>query len=234
MIRVAIVEDDPVYCELLESYVARYGKEENLLIQVTPFSDGLEIAERYSAAFDIIFMDIQMKHLDGMDTARRIRQSDSSVVIIFITSLAQFALQGYQVEALSYVLKPVSYFAFAQEMKKAIRKIKGKSALFLHLFQDGKMVRLDVSDIFYIESQDHNVLYHAVDGSYQNRETLRSVEEKLTGRNFSRCNHSYLVNLAYVEKVEQNQVVVGGVPLRISRTRKKAFMDDLAGYIGKR
>ena len=128
MTRIAVVEDDSAYRRQLREYLQRYERESGEALSVTEFSDGLEIAEHYSSSYDIIFMDIQMSHLDGMQTAQRIRAQDKTVIIIFITNLAQFALQGYKVEALDYVLKPIQYFAFSQVLQKAVKKVRDSSA----------------------------------------------------------------------------------------------------------
>ena len=232
MFRIAVVEDDPGYRSKLKGYIADFEQECGEAFQMTAFSDGLEIAENYSAVYDIILMDIEMKHLDGMAAAKRIRALDKGVTIIFITNSAQFALQGYEVEALSYILKPISYFAFSQEMKKAVKRVKERSSFFLHVPQKDGMVRLDVSKLCYVESVGHNVIYHTETGEVVNREPLKSVEQKLAGLHFSRCNNGSLVNLAFVEKVDRDQVIVAGQALQISRPRRKGFMEDLAAYVG--
>lgn len=232
MIRIAVVEDDPGYQNKLKGYIADFEQEYGEAFQLATFSDGLEIAENYTAAYDVILMDIEMKHLDGMTAAKRIRTMDKNVTIIFITNSAQFALQGYEVEALSYILKPISYFAFSQEMKKAVKRVKERSSFFLHVPQKDGMVRLDVSKLCYVESVGHNVIYHMETGEVVNRETLKSVEQKLAGQNFSRCNNGSLVNLAFVEKVDRDQIIVAGQALQISRPRRKGFMEDLAAYVG--
>ena len=232
MFRIAVVEDDPGYRDKLKGYIADFEQECGEAFQLTTFSDGLEIVENYTAAYDVILMDIEMKHLDGMAAAKRIRAMDKNVTIIFITNSAQFALQGYEVEALSYILKPISYFAFSQEMKKAMKRVKERSSFFLHVAQKDGMVRLDVSKLCYVESVGHNVIYHMETGEVVNRETLKSVEQKLAGQNFSRCNNGSLVNLAFVEKVDRDQVIVAEQALQISRPRRKGFMEDLAAYVG--
>lgn len=232
MTRVAVVEDDAGYRKQLREYLQRYQQEYGETLEVVEFSDGLEIAEHYTPAYDIILMDIQMSNLDGMQTAERIRQQDRTVIIIFITNLAQFALQGYKVEALDYVLKPIRYFAFSQVLQKAVKKTRERSAYFLHLVQESRMLRLDVSKIIYLESQGHSVIYHTEDGDYTERSSLKQLEQKLEGRHFSRCNNCYLVNLARVEQVNQNVVTVSGRELQISRPRRKSFMEALAAYVG--
>lgn len=233
MIKIAVVEDDPAYRKRLNTFIQDYENETGERFKVTTFLDGLDIVEDCSTSYDIIFMDIQMKHLDGMQAARSTRKYDKNVIIIFITNLAQFAIQGYEVEALDYVLKPVNYFAFSQELQKAVRKVREKSSFYLNIIQESSMIRLDVSKINYVESQGHNIIYHTEEGIFRNRDSLKNVEQKLKGRKFSRCNNCYLVNLAYVEKVDKNIVTVSGEELQISRPKKKGFMEDLAAYVGR-
>ena len=232
MISIAIVEDDPKYSERLKKYIAGYAEEHGEQFRVTVFSDGIQIAEKGTDTFDIIFMDIQMEYMDGMKAAKEIRTRDSNVIIIFITNLAQYALQGYEVEALSYVLKPITYFAFSQELQRAVKRVRSKAAAKLRIPQDGGMIVLDSSRITYVEIDNHDVVYHTVIGNHTTRDSLKNIEEKLGGLNFFRCNSCYLVNLAYVEKIEKDTVVVAGDPLRISRPRRKAFLEALAAYIG--
>lgn len=232
MIRIAVVEDEPVYRKQLNTFIRDYEKSSGESFQVTEFADGLDIVEDYQAVYDIIFLDVRMKHLDGMQTARKIREYDRDVILIFITNMAEFAIQGYQVEALDYVLKPINYFAFSQELQKAVKKVKEKTAFFLHVMKESSMVRLDVATISYIESQGHNVVIHTKEEEIVSRDSLKNLEKKLAGRHFSRCNNCYLVNLALVERVDKNLVTVAGEELQISRTKRKAFMEELAQFIG--
>ena len=124
MTRIAIVEDEAAVREQLAGYV-------------TEFADGMEILEDYRPQFDIIFLDVEMKHLDGMETARRIRERDGGVLIVFITNMAQYAIRGYAVGALDYVLKPVPYFAFSQQLQKALGQLEKRERHYLAVAVDG-------------------------------------------------------------------------------------------------
>ena len=127
MIRVAIVEDDAEVQGVLQEYVRRYTRQYGTEFEVTVFADGVDILEDYRAVYDIIFLDVEMKHLDGMTTAERIRQMDADVILIFITNMAQYAIRGYSVGALDYVLKPVPYFAFSQQLLKAVARLEKRA-----------------------------------------------------------------------------------------------------------
>lgn len=129
MTRIAIVEDEAAVRGQLAGYVQRYTRQYGTPFEVTEFADGMEILEDYRPQFDIIFLDVEMKHLDGMETARRIRERDGGVLIVFITNMAQYAIRGYAVGALDYVLKPVPYFAFSQQLQKALGQLKSGSGI---------------------------------------------------------------------------------------------------------
>ena len=218
MIRVAIVEDEAAVRDQLMGYVQRYMRQYDAQIEVTMFTDGVEILEGYRPVYDIIFLDVEMQHLDGMETASRIRALDSDVLLIFITNMAQYAIKGYAVGALDYVLKPVPYFAFSQQLQKAAGQLARRARRYLAVPVDGGMRRLDEASVYYICSAPG---------------AQTACEEKLDPHGFARCNSGYLVNLAYVSSVRMNTVQVGPHQLQVSRPRRKAFLEALADYIGE-
>jgi len=122
MIRIALVEDDPAYAEQLLSYLKEYEKESKERISVQTFSDGEDIVTEYRADYDIILMDVEMKFMDGMSAAEEIRKMDTEVVIIFITNMPQYAIQGYRVDALDYEL--VDIFNWQEEAAGMISQME--------------------------------------------------------------------------------------------------------------
>ena len=232
MPRIAVVDDQPDMRQQLCSMIDQYSRENNCMLEVTTFSDGAQIITNYCKGFDIIFLDVEMKHLDGMETARRIRERDGGVLIVFITNMAQYAIRGYAVGALDYVLKPVPYFAFSQQLQKALGQLEKRERHYLAVAVDGGMRRLDAAEIYYLESEGHKVHFYTEKENFVVPGTLKNYEEKLVGRAFARCNSGYLVNLAQVSGVQQDMVQVGPYTLQISRPRRKAFMAGLADYIG--
>ena len=232
MIRVAIVEDDAEVQGVLQEYVRRYTRQYGTEFEVTLFADGVDILDDYRAVYDIIFLDVEMKHLDGMTTAERIRQMDAEVILIFITNMAQYAIRGYSVGALDYVLKPVPYFAFSQQLLKAVSRLEKRAKRYLTVPVEGGLRRLDTASIYYLESEGHKVHFYTEKEDFVVPGTLKNYEEKLVGRAFARCNSGYLVNLAQVQAVQQNTVQVGPYELQVSRPKRKAFLAALTDYIG--
>lgn len=233
MIRIALVEDDLQYRTQLKDYIGQYAASSGREITVQEFSDGDEIALHYKAEYDIILMDIEMTFMDGMTAAEEIRQKDQDVVIIFITNSPQYAIKGYAVDALDYVLKPVSYFAFSQRLERAIKRMKRREEKYFTLTTRDGTHRIAYSHLYYVESSGHELRYHTAEGVLQANGSMRETEAQFAGEHFARCNQCYLVNLQYADAVVEEEVVVHGEKLRFSRSRKKSFLDALNRYFAE-
>ena len=234
MIRIAIVEDDINYANQLQDYLHKYESEFGESFDVKSYCDGDEIVESYHSQFDIILMDVEMRFMDGMTAAELIRRTDKEVVIIFITNMPQYAIRGYAVEALDYVLKPVSYFAFSQRLSRAISRMKNRVNKSVILTVKGGTIRLDMSSIYYIESQGHDIIYHTSSGKYVSSGTMKESEEALKDLHFFRGSKWYLINLAQVDGLEDGCAKLkNGSSVPLSRGRKKEFMEALAHYWGE-
>ena len=232
-IRIGVVEDDPASCQLVLDYLNRYQHENNEQFTVSVFDDGARVVERYTPSYDILLLDIEMKEMDGMTAARRIRERDEKVVIVFITAAPQYAISGYEVRALSYLLKPVPWFAFSQELKKSIDMVRRNEGDSVLIETSGGQMRLDLSDILYFESIRHTIVIHTLEGKLSINGTLKDMETKLADYSFFRSNSCYLVNLKHISGVvDQDCVMSNGEKLRVSRPRKKAFLTALTNYMG--
>lgn len=124
MFKIAIVEDQEETRESLNRFVRQYAQEQGLQVEISLITDGAEIAEHYTPGFDIIFMDVEMPRLDGFGAAEAIRAVDADVVLVFVTNMAQYAIRGYEVDALDYVLKPVNYYQFCTKLSRAIQRVQ--------------------------------------------------------------------------------------------------------------
>ncbi|SHI75705.1 LytR/AlgR family response regulator transcription factor [Pseudobutyrivibrio xylanivorans] len=229
MINVCIVEDEEAQAELLGKYIIKYGDERKQQFAITHLPDGMDLVDDYKGQFDIILLDIQMKHLDGMAAAEKIRKIDSDVIIIFITSTVQYAVQGYAVDALGYVLKPVPFTQFEQLFDKATSRVKAKQQhVYIKVSVDDKQIKLDCDDVLYIESQRNNVIIHCEEADYTTAGPLKKFEEMLSPHGFSKCHNAYIVNLSCVDAIQKEEVLLKyGITLPISRAKKKEFMAAL-------
>lgn len=232
MVRIAIVEDEPQYAEQLLAYLRQFEGECEHTFDITTYSDGDGLVSRYKAQFDLILMDVKMKFMDGMSAAEEIRKVDSEVVIIFITNMAQYAIRGYAVDAMDYILKPVSYFAFSQRLGRALERMRKRETKPIALNTRNGIMRFDPADVYYIESQGHTMIAHTSSGVHEFSGTMKEFERSLADRNFCRGNKGYLINLARVDGVKDNCALVHGEQLLLSRARKKEFMEALTAYWG--
>lgn len=228
MISVAIVEDNALEAESLSECLKLYEKEVNEQLSIKLFDSAFEFIDGYKADYDVVFMDIEMPDMDGMTAARRLRAADSEVFIIFVTNMAKYAVQGYQVNALDYFLKPVQYHDLKMRMER-VRSAKKFDNEMISIAYQGGVKRFGISEIIYIESVSHTITYHTESGNYSCRgKSMRQLETELKDKGFSRCNTCYIVNLKFCREVKDNCVVVGYEELQISRSRKKQFIAELA------
>lgn len=228
--RIAIVEDDKTAEQQLEKCLKQYEAEYGIRFSIVWYPNGFDFLEGWHQDADIVFMDIDMPGMNGMETAHRMREADADVVLIFVTNLAQYAIEGYSVDALDYVLKPVEYFALKLKIKKALRMVETCEEKVIPVAQDGQMYYLKSSEILYVEVEKHDLTFHTVQGTFVCDGSLKSIEETLEGADFYRCNYCYLVNLRHVASVGNTEVKVGGTTLQISRNRRKGFLEKLNDY----
>ena len=233
MLDIAIVEDRQDAVDNLKNHLARLQKEKAIQCKYTVFENGLFFIESYKPVYDVIFMDIEMPLMNGMEAAARLRKVDPYVPLVFITDLKQYALKGYEVEAMDFLVKPVGYTAFATMMERVCRRTTKKEEQ-LSLSTAQGTFNVNINDIYYLEMTDHYVVYHTVTGDVSFFGSLSEEEKRLPKDRFIRCNSGYLVNLAQVKKVQDGEVYVADASLPISRNKKASFMESLLHFMSNR
>ena len=234
MRNVAIVEDERESSDLLKNYFERYSSEneKHEHFSVTVYDNAVNFLTYYKGNFDIVFMDIEMPDMNGMEAAAKLRTIDKSVVLIFVTNMARYAVNGYEVGAFDFIVKPVTYGSFEIKFRRALDSIAENS--------DGKKISVyspdgtrlvSVSSVKYIEVMDHRVVWHTMNGDISLCGSLKKIEESLPKPDFVRCNNCYIVNLKYVTEVRTSSVIVSGEELQVSVSKKKDLMKALAEYL---
>ena len=233
MINVIIVEDDAASSRRLEQFVKRYFTENPEPYTVKTYENGLDFISEYQGGANVIFMDIEMPHMDGLKASRRLRAVDTYVSLIFVTNMAKNAIKGYEVDALDFIVKPLGYYGFALAFKKARQVIARLAKHQITVPIKFGERRLNVADIRYVETFARKLVFHLAEEEVVSPGALRDVEERLRSYNFARCNSCYLVNLRYVTKIYKDDVYLGDICLAVSRSKKKSFTDELTNYWGQ-
>ena len=221
MPKIAVVEDVGKDADTLRAYIERFSEDRGVRTSVRVFSNAVDFLDKYSSDFDIVFMDIEMPMLSGMD---------GEVVLIFVTNLAQYAVEGYEVNAFDFIVKPVNYHSFSMKFERALDRLGRSSGVIVRIKTREKLACVPSSEIKYIEVYDHDLVYHTVKGDMTATGTLSDVESKLEGAGFFRLSRYSLVNLSFVRAVRSTYVDVDGAEVQISGARRKELMAALAGW----
>lgn len=233
VLRVAVVDDDAKLGESLRLMIERDLVRREIAHEVCVFNAGLAFLDAKAHSFDLVFLDVEMPGLDGMEAARELRGLDGDVCIVFVTSFSRYALAGYEVGALDYIVKPPTADKLSRTIDRALVQVQRKndraSVLIKH---DGISTRVEVSEIGYVEAARSYVIFHTDRGTIRTRQTMRLVEEQLSSHGFSRCNQAYLVNLDRISRIAGDYVQVMGDELKISRQRRRSFLEAVAAHVG--
>lgn len=231
MILIAIVDDNKDELQALKTCVNEYfaSKEDTCVIH--PFSDGVEFV-RSREQYNIVFFDIRMKEMDGLDAAHFLRIINKEAQIIFVTHMAQMAIRGYEVDATDFIIKPVDQFSVNRVLDKAIKRIDILAVVPFALKTQEGIVNIVAKSIYFVEIYNHDLIYHTEEGDFKVRGKLRDVTEKLDDSQFFQCNRSYIVNMRHIKSVNNDFLVVNDVKIPISKSRQKEIEQRFVLYLG--
>ncbi|MDE6424617.1 MAG: LytTR family DNA-binding domain-containing protein [Ruminococcus sp.] len=234
MYHIVLCDDENTLIAELKSYLRRYADEHKIEFTYHVFYDGTELLANYNPDFDLIFLDIKMSVMNGIETAQQIRKTDSNVGLIFLTSITQYVWQGYEVNAVNYLIKPLKYVRLKMELDRYFARYRGKDEQYLAFSNGCGKFKVLYKDIRYAETNKRNVLLHFEDKEqiiYQSMKEFSAVLEKEPC--FARCHASFLVNLAYVKSVENLEAVLTtGERIPVSQPKRKDFMIKMTDYWG--
>ncbi|WP_195938144.1 LytR/AlgR family response regulator transcription factor [Romboutsia sp. 1001713B170131_170501_G6] len=232
MIRVAICEDEKDTQLLIEDYIHNILKNINIEYEIQKYNLGEELLESNLKDIDILLLDIQMGQINGMDTARKIREVDNKMEIIFITSLIDYVQEGYEVRAYRYLLKPIELEELKKHILACIKEIENKNSYIL-IKNKSNTYKIYSNEIKYIEVQKKNMLIHTINKNLDVRYSLEKIEKDINLDKFVRCHKSFLVNLSYVENIKSNTIILeSGEEVPVSRYRYKEVKEKFLKFLG--
>lgn len=233
MINVAIVDDEEKERLKLRDCLSFMEKRETRFC-IYEFSSSEEFLLKYEPVYDIVFLDIQMGQTNGLEAAKALRRIDETVIIVFVTYLAQLAVRGYEVDAVDFMVKPVDKLSFALKMRRILQRLPSNTNNSVLIKCDGDLISVNTNSLHYIEVDGHYIVYHTEDAEYREYITLSAAEKKIGGANiFVRCNRGQLVNLRFVTAVKKDTVQVGHRELALARTQRNAFINAFANYMAR-
>ena len=231
VINIAVVDDEEIERKKIRDCI-RHIENDTLKFNIGEFESAEEFLMQYEVGYDIVFMDIRLGRTNGIDAAKILRKTDSTVIIIFVTNMAQLALKGYEVDALDFIVKPLNESDFVLKFKRALARISPCVRSKIIIKTDGNLVGVNASLLRYIEVDGHYVVYHAPNEIIREYITLSAAEKKISPYGiFVRCNRGQLVNMRYVSAIKKEFVIVDGEELLLARTQRNAFVKSYAKYI---
>lgn len=232
---VTIIEDNKEDLDNEINYFNKYGKEKNIDFSISHFSTSKDFFDGYKLDQDIIVLDIDLeKGGNGLEIAKKIREFDSNVLILFVTNLAKYACKGYEVEAVDFLIKPVRYDSFTLRMDKAIKILDRRVQEEYGVSTNEGYRKVPIKSIKYIEVESHDVKFYLDNNtSFLARESLKFYENDLKQYGFSRCNNCYLVNLKFVTSIDKYECRIKDEVLQISHPKRRAFVNDFMNYLMK-
>lgn len=240
MIRIVITEDQEEDRKKLAGYIRQYARDNGDSIEVLEYADGLDLLENYPESPDILFLDIDMVHSNGMETAHRIRSFDEHVKILFVTRMVQYALEGYEVQAVDYIIKPVTYELFCGKFSRVIREIAREETAALNIKTVDGQILISPGELIRAETTGKHlmlVVRRNQNKKQEIRETtmpMYQLEKALEPYDFFRCHTAFLINLRYVTGYTQTDVFMDDEKIPLSKHRRKAFIEALLAFHASR
>ena len=236
-VTVAIVDDEIAHVDTLENCLSAFGEANGVTFVIKKFFSAIDLIEGYEPIYDVIFMDVRMPYYDGLRASKKLREIDSAVKLVFITSLAQYAVKGYEVDAFDYIVKPIDEASMRPKLKRLMLSLEKRNVKSKVFTFGREKIRVDLSDIVYFQADKHSItVFLTGERSFITRKSLASIEEELAdiGEKFARCNNYTLVNPKFIRKTDGNNLYVDYVkePFAVSRNRRNDVIESLAAYRG--
>lgn len=231
MYKIAVVDDEAESAEKLRQCFSQYTEECGEAFNVVEFKNGLNFLDEYTADFDLVILDIDMPIMNGLQVAKVLRKIDPTVALMFVTVIAKYAINGYEVDALDYVLKPVNYHTFKPKIARALAHSNRRRQTYLTLPVSQGEIVVEISSLDWVEVLDHTIVYHTSRGDYKAYGTLQTAERLLPAKNFFKCNRSSIINLRNITRFDGTAVWLGEIRFPLGSTRKKAFIEAMNEYL---
>ncbi len=230
--RIAVCDDEEKFRNQAREMVDKLAGSLDVIVDA--YSDGRKLLEAFDKnPYDVLFLDIEMPAMDGITLAKKLRERSDSIYIVFLTGHVEYALEGYEVNALRYLTKPVQEEKLREVLRFVMDNSKSKRQLMIR--EDGEELLLNVADIIYFEAQNQYIMIYTTEGNHLVRYNIGDFEEQLKNDGFFRIHRGYLISLAKVKKLVKSEVIMeaaeGDIILPVSRSNVKSLKETLYAYV---
>ena len=230
--RIAVCDDEEKFRNQARDMVDKLAG--SLDVVVDAYSDGNQLLAAFDKKpYDVLFLDIEMPAMDGITLAKKLRERSDSIYIVFLTGHVEYALEGYEVNALRYLTKPVQEEKLREVLRFVMDQSTSKKQLMIK--EDGEELLLNIADIVYFEAQNQYVMIYTTEGEHLVRYNIGDFEEQLKADGFFRVHRGYLISLAKVKKLVKSEVLMDGgngeVSVPVSRSNVKPLKEALYAYV---
>ena len=232
MFSIALCEDNSLQREELKNNLSKVLDEIGVEYKLLTFETGEDLLREYPENLDMLFLDIQMGELTGMDTARKVREYDDKVEIIFITALWDYIQKGYEVRAFRYLIKPVKFKELQEQVTACVENILYKRYTYITIKDKNNVLKIRTEDILFLETFERKVIIHTNSQDYIVKMSMNKLEKELTNKGFFRCHTSYIVNLIKIEEIKKDYLLINKFTLPVSKHRMKNLKLRLTSLLG--
>ena len=229
--RIAVCDDEERFLTDIRRHIDKIYSSLDVIVDC--YNSGKNLLKSFEKQpYDLVFLDIEMPEMDGITLARKLRDLSGKLNIVFLTGHVEYALEGYEVNALRYLTKPVKEEKLFEVLRYVSDKLTENRKLKIRL--DGEDTFIDVNDIIYLEAQNQYIMIYTKTGDYLVRYNISDYENELAKDGFFRTHRSYLVSLSKVKQVGKTDVVMeGDKTVPVSRGNIKSLKEALYSYIEK-
>ncbi len=229
---IAVVDDQKSDLDLVTECINRYSREHHIEFQTDAYLSSVEFLEKYHGQYDIVFLDIEMPGSTGLEAAEEIRRIDETTALLFITSVARYAVDGYRYQALDFMVKPVKYEPFTYKLQKALDYAKSRSLTSIEINAKEGIIHVPLYQIAYLDKDRNYIRVHMKTGrAYEVRGSMKHIQSELPADTFAELSKGCIVNLNYVKKIEKDIVTVNGDLLPLPRRSRKAFLEAFMNFV---
>lgn len=229
--KIAIVENEWIYTQNLQSLLSQWSKEKQVELDVISYENAADfLCSVQTEIFHLVFMDIQMEEMDGLACAKKLREMGFNESIVFLTAFSEYVFEGYHVQALNYLLKPVSYEKVSACLNYKYQELCDEHYVFR---QGGDIIQIPYSKIICFSSANHYTEIITEDATYRQLESLKNILSRLPAR-FHSCHRTAIINEAHVSMIKGYDIILSnGITIPISRTHLSSIRSMFLNYANR-